>query len=90
MQENLFKHFQAVVVSDGSASYVVFIYKCGSLDWNEAATVGFSSPVEYANHHLSGNNAGDIDCEGELNSEWHNVLYTLGELDIYFSVVLFL
>ena len=33
--------FQAVVITDGSSSYAVFIYECGKLEWGEA-TIGWS------------------------------------------------
>ena len=33
--------FQAILITDDSVSYAVFIYECGEMDWN-GATIGWA------------------------------------------------
>ena len=55
--------FQAVLITDGSDSYAVFIYQCGGMGWG-GATIGWSYSISlYEEHSLSeGSNSDDIGC----------------------------
>ena len=67
-----------MLTSDDTSSYAVFIYKCGSLNWNNRrAGIGYSAETEfYKNHILSMKlNVNDIACLNEPHSEWSNVVY---------------
>ena len=70
--------FQVVLTSNENFSYVIFTYKCGSLNWNlYYAGIGYSAGTEfYKNHILSMKpNVNDIACLNEPHSEWSNVVY---------------
>ena len=54
--------FQAVLITDGSVSYAVFIYDCGGMEWG-GATIGWAqSSTVYADHPLSGSSSASIGC----------------------------
>ena len=55
--------FQAVLITDGSASYAVFIYDCGGMEWG-GATIGWArTGTAYADHPLSGSSSASIGCK---------------------------
>ena len=54
--------FQAVLITDGSDSYAVFIYDCGGMGWG-GATIGWQdSATLYREHYLSGSSSADVGC----------------------------
>ncbi|CAI8021011.1 hypothetical protein GBAR_LOCUS12499, partial [Geodia barretti] len=54
--------FQAVLITDGSASYAVFIYQCGELRWG-GATIGWAySRSIYEKNSDSGIDSTSIAC----------------------------
>ena len=64
-----------------NATYAVFIYKCGLIQWTGyRAGVGINSgDGYYINHPLSNtNNVIDIDCYDET-SGWSNVVYRVNQ-----------
>jgi len=71
--------FQGVVVSDGSRSYAVFIYRCGLMEWNGRAIIGFNANGSlYQNHRLAGTfSAKNIACLNSPDAIWSNVVYLL-------------
>ena len=73
------------MITDGSKSYAVYIYKCGLMGWSDEATIGWNAGGElYANHPLSGLPAANkIACVHQTQgSDLNNVIYDLvpGEL----------
>ena len=71
--------YQAVLITDGQASYAVFTYKCGMLEWSANATIGFNTDgTLYRNHYLSGSSSAvNIACLNSLDSPWSSVVYQL-------------
>ena len=73
-----------MIATDGLASYAIFTYKCGELNWLQSTypTIGFSITQDfYANHYLSKTpNVNNISC---LNGVWSNVMYHVGEGKMY-------
>ena len=69
--------FQAVLITDGSASYAVFIYECGRVGWS-GATIGWAETGSvYEVHALSGAESSDVDCE--YSSYSSAIAYRIGE-----------
>ena len=78
-----------MLITDDYESYAVFIYKCGSMEWN-GATIGWqASRTVYRRHPLSGPNSADIGCEYStsysaivyrLNCELTKCLFTLSRV----------
>ena len=69
--------FQAVLITDGSASYAVFIYQCRGMGWG-GATIGWAySGSVYEKHSLSGSNSASIGCEYSSNAS--AVIHKIGE-----------
>ena len=67
-----------MLTSNENSSYVIFTYKCGSLNWNRRyATIGYSAGTEFYNNHILSmkSNVNDIACLNEPHSEWSNVVY---------------
>ena len=64
--------FQAVLITDGSDSYAVFIYECGGMEWSRA-TIGWAdSSSLYEKHSLSGlSTSSNIGC---TNSNFYSIL----------------
>uniref|UniRef100_A0A1X7VIN5 NIDO domain-containing protein n=1 Tax=Amphimedon queenslandica TaxID=400682 RepID=A0A1X7VIN5_AMPQE len=74
-------HYQVVLAFQSTATYAVFIYKCGLIRWTEfRASVGINSGDGYYINHPSSraNNVTDIDCDGTM-SGWSNVIYRLDQ-----------
>ena len=75
MQENT---YQTILITDGTHSYAVFIYKCGLLEWGDDPTIGFNAPGDfYHNHEIS---YPGIDCVNYPNSNWSNIVYLLSNV----------
>ncbi|XP_019853605.1 PREDICTED: uncharacterized protein LOC109582949 [Amphimedon queenslandica] len=72
-------HFQIILAHQSNATYAVFIYKCGLIEWTKhRAGVGINSGNGYYNNHLLANtyNVTDIDCYDAV-SGWTNIVYRL-------------
>ena len=62
-------------MTDGTYSYTIFTYKCGLMEWDNGATIGFSAAGNpYANHDPSSSAAA---CVNTPESDWSNVVYLL-------------
>ncbi len=74
---------QAVIITNGTQSYALFIYQCGSLSSSGSrtnnGTIGFNSDGSYfENHPLSGSSKlPEIACLNYPRTAWTNVLYSL-------------
>lgn len=69
---------QAVLITNGTTSYAVFTYQCGSLSWSRNTIIGYNAAGRiFENHPLSGRNARNIACTNAPVSNWTNVLYNL-------------
>ena len=64
--------FQAVLITDSSSSYAVFIYECGGMEWS-GATIGWADTTSlYEKHSLSGlSTSSNIGC---TNSNFYSIL----------------
>ena len=72
--------FQAVLITDGSSSYAVFIYDCGGMEWG-GATIGWAETgFYYEKHYLSGSRSASIGCK--YSSNFSAVIYRIGERTI--------
>ena len=73
--------FQAVLATDGSNSFALFIYKCGDLEWNgrRRATVGYGASTEmFSNHRLSRmGNVISISCLNAPENPYSTVTYLI-------------
>ena len=65
--------FQAVLITDGSASYAVFIYDCGGMEWDGAIIGWAKSSTLYEKHTLSGFSSDEIGCR--YSSSYSAVIY---------------
>lgn len=75
--------FQAIVITDFTTSYALFIYKCQDLQFSGSATIGFTAgDVLYSNHRLSGYKAKKIACINSEQTEWVNLVYKLTREDL--------
>ena len=55
--------FQGILITDGSSSYAVFIYDCGSMEWGGGVIGWQEGSSQYNSHSLSGDiNSNDIGC----------------------------
>ena len=55
--------FQGIIISDDEASYAVFIYECGGMEWGGGVIGWQASTSDYESHSLSGeSNSDDIGC----------------------------
>lgn len=84
----LFRHqtnnYQAVLVTNGTASYVLFTYNCEEMGWSgdmwgNYATIGYSVEGEYYANNLFSNlkEAIKVACLNTLDTNWSNVLLSL-------------
>lgn len=72
--------FEGIVITDGATSYAVFLYECGSIQWDGRAVIGFKANGSfYQNHVLSGQSAASIDCVNSPASQVNNVVYRLNQ-----------
>ena len=69
--------FQAILVTDETYSHAVFIYKCGLMEWDNNATIGYTSNGDpFDNNNPSSR---EVACVNSPDSDWSNVLYQLSE-----------
>ena len=85
--------FEAVLITDGSSSYAVFIYECGGMEWG-GATIGWADTSSlYEKHSLSGlSTSSNIGC---TNSNFYSLLayrldgkFTYNILDCKFNIIM--
>ena len=76
--------FQAVLVTDGTNSFTIFIYRCGDIQWDveavsRGATIGFGAGSElFSNHRLTlVQDATSIDCLNTPDNQFFTVLYDI-------------
>lgn len=78
VQENT---FQALIITNGTSSYVVYTYNCDLMGWsgfNTYATIGYNLNGDYENHYVSGTSAANtIACLGSSMSKWNNLVYSI-------------
>ena len=77
-----------MVITDGSESYALFTYQCGSMSWHGNATVGFNAGgTLFENHPLTGtSSANSVACLSYSTTVWMNLVYKLtpsGKLKLY-------
>ena len=70
------------MVTDGTNSFAIFIYRCGDLEWNGGATIGYGASSEmFSNHRLSRSPfITFIGCLNTPNSQFFTVLYEVSNL----------
>ena len=55
--------FQGILITNGSSSYAVFIYDCGSMGWGGGVIGWQEDLLQYNSHYLSGeSNSNDVGC----------------------------
>lgn len=70
--------YQAVLTTDGTSSYAVFIYRCGLLESGSTAGIGYYiNRNQFEEHALSNRMSSDISCVNTPQSPWSNVVYSL-------------
>lgn len=70
--------FTGVLISDGLASYAVFTYKCGGMEWGGGVISWQASTSEYGSHMLSGlSNSNDVGCLNRDSSNYTSIVYRL-------------
>ena len=67
--------FQCVLITDGSASYAVFIYDCGGMEWGGAEIGWQATSSLYQKHNLSGYYSTDVGCA--YSSSYSAIVYRL-------------
>ena len=71
--------FQLLIITNGSSSFVVFLYHCDLVQWGQPAVIGYSTSAKlnsFANHPLSNTlEATDIDCINKEEDAWSQILY---------------
>ena len=72
LQENT---FQAILITDGTYSYTIFTYKCGLMQWDNGATIGFNADGGFfVNNDPS---SSDVACLNSPKSEYSNLIFLL-------------
>ena len=72
---NLQNTFQAILISDGNYSYTIFTYKCGLMDWDNGATIGFNAAGDpYA---INDPSSSEVACLNYPNSNYSNLIFLL-------------
>ena len=69
--------FQAILVTDETYSYAVFIYKCGLMEWDNNVTIGYTSNGDSFDNYVPSSR--EVACVNSPDSDWSNVLYQLSE-----------
>ena len=71
--------WQGLVITNGTESYAVFIYRCGDMTWGYSPTIGYSAAgSSFANHPNTGStNAEEIACLNTPLSQWYNLVYQI-------------
>ena len=66
--------FQAILISDGTYTYVIFVYFCGLLEWG-SPTIGYNAAGgSFSNFETS---SVQVACLNQPLSDWSNVVYRL-------------
>jgi hypothetical protein len=77
-QENT---FQAIIITNGTSSYAIYIYNCDLMGWSgydTYATIGYNLNGDYENHYLSGSlSANTIACLSSPATKWYNLVYPI-------------
>ena len=70
--------FQAVLVTDGTRSYSLFIYHCDLLQTGGAA-IGFAASGNFLFNHRSslGSDSSGVACSNRPHSDWNALLYPI-------------
>ena len=70
--------FQAVLVTDGTTSYCIFIYHCDLL-LSSGAAIGFSASGNFSfNHRLSlQTHSNEVACSNRPDSDWNALIYVI-------------
>ena len=70
--------YQAVLVTDGTKSYCLFIYHCDLLQTHHAA-IGFSASGNFFySHRLSlSYYSNEVACSNRPDSDWNTLLYAI-------------
>ena len=67
--------FQAILITDGQYSYTIFTYKCGLMEWDNGAIIGFNAiGGVFENHDPS---SSEVACLNSPESEYSNIVYLL-------------
>ena len=71
--------YQGILITNGTTSYAVFIYRCGLMGWSGSASIGYYAVGSfYQNHPLANSaTANTIACVNSPTSVWSNVVYQL-------------
>ena len=71
--------YQAIVSTDGTQSFALFTYQCGSMMWSGNATIGFNAGgTFYRNQNLSRTGRiNDVACQNYPGAVWSNLVYRL-------------
>ena len=71
--------YQAVLATDGTNSFALFIYKCGDLQWSGGATIGYGGSNEaFFNNRLSGTTrATEIACLNNPDNQFTTLVFEL-------------
>ena len=84
--------YQAVIITDGTLSYAIFIYKCGALETGSFGGIGYyfdASP--YNEEHPLSNSilSSTIACGNstDVDYPWQNVIYWLNRKDTLLCIV---
>ena len=69
--------FQTILVTDEIYSYAILVYKCGLMEWDSSANIGYTANGDrFDNHDPSSR---DVACENSPDSDWNNVIYLLSD-----------
>ena len=73
--------YQAVIITDGMLSYTIFIYKCGALEDEAIAGIGYYFDASHYIEHPVSNSvlSSTIACGSntDVDYPWKNVIYWL-------------
>ena len=77
-----------MVITDGSRSYAVFLYKCGLLQWSgldnfyRHAVIGYNMNGQFINHPRAGMSAvRNVVCANSPATPWSTLIYPIGDLE---------
>ena len=74
-----------MIITDGMLSYAIFIYKCGALEYEAIAGIGYYFDAScYIEHPFSNSIlSSTIACENNIDVDypWKNVIYWLNRKD---------
>ena len=72
VQENT---YQAILITNGFASYTIFTYDCNMFEWGFGATIGYNAGGEAFENNVYTDNS--IACSSLPDSNITNVVYRL-------------